>query len=71
MTSANVPQRFARSRTDRRHRLLVAFLAVPFLVGLLAAPAAAPGAAQRRRALATRRQQQKELQRKIAEPEAR
>ena len=65
MTSANVPQRFARSRTDRRHRILVAFLAVPFLVGLLAAPAAAPGAAQGDE-LSRAQQQQKELQRKIA-----
>ena len=69
MTSANVPQRFARSRTDRRHRILVAFLAVPFLVGLLAAPAAAPGAAQGDE-LSRAQQQQKELQRKIANQKA-
>jgi murein DD-endopeptidase MepM/ murein hydrolase activator NlpD len=69
LTSANVPQRFARSRTDRRHRILVAFLAVPFLVGLLAAPAAAPGAAQGDE-LSRAQQQQKELQRKIANQKA-
>ena len=69
MTSANVPQRFARSRTDRRHRILVAFLAVPFLVGLLAAPAAAPGVAQGDE-LSRAQQQQKELQRKIANQKA-
>ena len=69
MTSANVPQRFARSRTDRRHRILVAFLAVPFLIGLLAAPAAAPGVAQGDE-LSRAQQQQKELQRKIANQKA-
>ena len=46
LTSANVPQRFARSRTDRRHRILVALLAIPFLIGVLAAPVAAPGCRQ-------------------------
>jgi murein DD-endopeptidase MepM/ murein hydrolase activator NlpD len=65
LISANVPQRFARSRTDRRHRILVAILAVPLLVGLLAAPAAAPGVAQGDE-LSRAQQQQKELQRKIA-----
>ena len=69
MTSANVPQRFARSRTDRRHRILVAFLAVPFLIGLLAAPTAAPGVAQGDE-LSRAQQQQKELQRKIANQKA-
>jgi len=69
LTSANVPQRFARSRTDRRHRILVAFLAVPFLIGLLAAPAAAPGVAQGDE-LSRAQQQQKELQRKIANQKA-
>jgi len=69
LTSANVPQRFARSRTDRRHRILVAFLAVPFLIGLLAAPAAAPGVAQGDE-LSRAQQQQKQLQRKIANQKA-
>jgi len=69
LTSANVPQRFARSRTDRRHRILVALLAVPFLIGLLAAPAAAPGVAQGDE-LSRAQQQQKELQRKIANQKA-
>ena len=65
MISANVPQRFPRSRTDRRHRILIAILAVPFLVGLLAAPAAAPGPVQGDE-LSRAQQQQKELKQKIA-----
>jgi len=69
LISANVPQRFARSRTGRRHRILLAFLAVPFLVGLLVAPAAAPGPVQGDE-LSRAQQQQKELKQKIANQKA-
>jgi murein DD-endopeptidase MepM/ murein hydrolase activator NlpD len=69
LTSANVPQRFARSRTGRRHRILVAILAVPFLIGVLGAPAATPGPVQADE-LSRAQQQQKELQRKIAAQKA-
>ncbi|HEU0245355.1 MAG TPA: peptidoglycan DD-metalloendopeptidase family protein [Candidatus Limnocylindrales bacterium] len=69
MISANVPQRFARSRTDRRHRILIAILAVPFLLGLLGAPVASPGAVQGDE-LSRAQAQQKELKQKIAAQKA-
>jgi murein DD-endopeptidase MepM/ murein hydrolase activator NlpD len=69
LISANVPQRFPRSRTGRGYRILVAILAVPFLVGLLAAPAAAPGLVHGDE-LSRAQAQQKELQRKITAQKA-
>jgi murein DD-endopeptidase MepM/ murein hydrolase activator NlpD len=65
LISANVPQRFARSRTDRRRRIVVALLAVPFLIGLIGAPAVTPGPVHADE-LSRAQQQQKELKQKIA-----
>ncbi len=66
MTRHTVAQHFPRSRTDRRHRILVALLAVPFLIGVIAAPAAAPGPVQGDE-LSKAQAQQKALERKIAQ----
>ena len=65
MTRHTVAQHVPRSRTDRRHRILVALLAVPFLVGVIAAPAVAPGTANADE-LSRAQAQQKALERKIA-----
>ena len=66
MTRHAVAQHFPRSRTDRRHRILVALLAVPFLIGIIGAPAAAPGPVHGDE-LSSAQAQQKQLERKIAE----
>ena len=65
MTRPSVAQRFPRSGDGLRHRILVALLAIPFIIGVIGAPAAAPGAAQADE-LSRAQQQQKELARKIA-----
>lgn len=65
MTRHTAAQHFQRSRTGRRHRILVALLAVPFLVGVIAVPAAAPGAVHADE-LSRAQAQQKALERKIA-----
>lgn len=65
MTRPSVAQRFPRSGTDRRHRLLVALLAIPFLIGVIGAPVAAPAPVHADE-LSRARAQQKELARKIA-----
>ena len=65
MTRHATTQRFPRSRTDRRSRLLIALLAIPFLVGVFAAPAVAPGAVHADE-LADAQAQQRALQAQIA-----
>ncbi|MEO5965399.1 MAG: peptidoglycan DD-metalloendopeptidase family protein [Candidatus Limnocylindrales bacterium] len=65
MTRHVVSQHFARSRTDRRRRILVALLAVPLLFGLIAVPVAAPGPVHGDE-LSNAQAQQKDLERKIA-----
>jgi murein DD-endopeptidase MepM/ murein hydrolase activator NlpD len=65
LTRHTVAQHFPRSRTDRRHRILVALLAIPFLVGVIGAPAVAPGPVQGDE-LSKAQAQQKALERKIA-----
>jgi murein DD-endopeptidase MepM/ murein hydrolase activator NlpD len=65
LTRPSVAQRFPRSGNGRRHRILVALLAIPFIIGVIGAPVAAPGPAQADE-LSRAQQQQKELTRKIA-----
>ena len=65
MTRTSVAQRFPRSGTDRSRRLLIALLAIPFLIGVIGAPVAAPGRVQADE-LSRAQQQQKDLARKIA-----
>jgi murein DD-endopeptidase MepM/ murein hydrolase activator NlpD len=65
LTRHTVAQHYPRSRTDRRHRILVALLAVPFLIGVIAAPAVAPGSVHGDE-LSKAQAQQKALERKIA-----
>ena len=43
MNPSNVAQHFPKARTGHRTRLLVAAFMVPFLLGVIAAPVAAPG----------------------------
>ncbi len=43
MNPSNVAQHFPKARTSHRTRLLVAAFLVPFLLGVIGAPAAAPG----------------------------
>ena len=69
MTRNAVAQRFPRSRRGHRTRLLVALLAIPFMVGMLAAPAVAPGPA-RGDELSDAKAQQKDLERRIAAEKA-
>jgi murein DD-endopeptidase MepM/ murein hydrolase activator NlpD len=66
LTQPDVAQHFRRSRTDRRHRILIALLAVPFLLGVIGAPVAAPRPVQGDE-LSSAKAQQKQLERKIAE----
>ena len=66
LTRHATTQRFPRSRTDRRSRLLIALLAIPLLVGAFAAPAVAPGPV-RGDELADAQAQQRALARKIAD----
>ncbi len=66
MTRHATTQRFPRSRTDRRSRLLIALLSIPFLVGMLASPAASPGPV-RGDELADAQAQQRALARRIAD----
>jgi murein DD-endopeptidase MepM/ murein hydrolase activator NlpD len=66
LTRPVVAQRFPRSGRGRRHRLLVALLAIPFLIGVIGAPAASPAPVQADE-LSRAQQQQKELARKIAD----
>jgi murein DD-endopeptidase MepM/ murein hydrolase activator NlpD len=65
LTRPSVAQRFPRSGTDRRHRLFVALLAIPFLIGVIGAPVATPAPVQADE-LSRAQAQQKELARKIA-----
>jgi murein DD-endopeptidase MepM/ murein hydrolase activator NlpD len=46
LTGHDVAQHFPPARRRRRSRLLVALLTVPFILGVIAAPAAAPGPVQ-------------------------
>ena len=69
MISATVPQRFPRSRTDRRRRIVAVLLAIPFLIGVVGAPVIAPGPVQGDE-LSRAQQQQKELKQKIANQKA-
>ena len=64
MTRHATTQRFPRSRTDRRSRLLIALLSIPFLVGVFAAPAATPGSRSSADELADAQAQQRALQRR-------
>jgi murein DD-endopeptidase MepM/ murein hydrolase activator NlpD len=66
LTRHATTQRFPRSRTDRRSRLLIALLAVPFLVGMIAAPASSPAPVQADE-LADAQAQQRALAQKIAD----
>ncbi|HEY4188830.1 MAG TPA: hypothetical protein VGM28_00285, partial [Candidatus Limnocylindrales bacterium] len=66
MSRHAITQRFPRSRTDRRSRLLIALLAIPLLVGVFAAPVASPQAV-RGDELADAQAQQRALQAKIAD----
>ncbi len=66
MTRHAAAQHFPTTGRGRRHRLLLALLAVPFLVGVIAAPAATPPPV-RGDELSNAQAQQKQLERKIAE----
>jgi murein DD-endopeptidase MepM/ murein hydrolase activator NlpD len=66
LTRQTVAQHYPRSRTDRRRRILVALLAIPFLIGVIGAPAVAPGPVQGDE-LSRAQAQQKALERKIAQ----
>lgn len=66
MTSNRVAQHFPRSGRDRRYRILVALLVVPFLIGMFGAPVVAPGPVQGDE-LSRAQQQQKALEQKIRE----
>ena len=66
MTRPSVAQTFPRSRRALRTRLLLAILAVPFLLSVLAVPAVAPEPVYGDE-LADAKAQQQALQRKIAE----
>ena len=67
MTRTSDAQRFPRSGTDRSRRLLIALLAIPFLIGVIGAPVAAPGTVQADE-LSRAQQQQKDLARRIVTP---
>jgi murein DD-endopeptidase MepM/ murein hydrolase activator NlpD len=62
----NVAQHLPRSGGDRRHRILIALLAIPFLIGVIGAPAVAPGPVMGDE-LSRAEQQKKDLERKIAQ----
>ncbi|HEX5826439.1 MAG TPA: peptidoglycan DD-metalloendopeptidase family protein [Candidatus Limnocylindrales bacterium] len=62
----NVAQHLPRSGRDRRHRILIALLAIPFLIGVIGAPAVAPGPVMGDE-LSRAEQQKKDLERKIAQ----
>lgn len=65
MSRQPVPQRYSRPGSHRR-RFLTALLAVPFMLGVLAAPAVAPSAVHGDE-LSDARAQQQQLARRIAE----
>ncbi len=65
MTRTSDAQRFPRTGTGRSRRLFTALLAIPFLIGVIGSPVAAPGPVQADE-LSRAQQQQKELARKIA-----
>ena len=69
MTRTSVAQRFPRSGRDRSRRLFVALLAIPFVIGVIGAPVAAPGPVQADE-LSRAQQQQKDLARRIADQKA-
>ena len=69
MTRTSVAQRFPRSGRDRSRRLFIALLAIPFLIGVIGAPVAAPGLVQADE-LSRAQQQQKDLARRIADQKA-
>ncbi len=64
MSRPSAAQHFPRSRRGHRSRFLVALLAVPFVLGVIAAPAVAPGPVQGDE-LTDARAQQQDLARKI------
>ena len=66
MTRHDVAQQFPRSTRNRRRRFLLALLMVPFVMGVLAAPAVAPSPVQGDQ-LADAQAQQKALAKQIAE----
>ncbi len=66
MTRPATAQQYPSSGRGRRHRFFLALLVVPFLVGLIAAPAASPPPV-RGDDLSQAQAQQKQLERKIAE----
>jgi murein DD-endopeptidase MepM/ murein hydrolase activator NlpD len=66
LTRNSVAQHYPRSGADRRRRFLIALLVVPFLIGIVGAPVAAPGPVMGDE-LSRAQQQQKDLERKIAQ----
>jgi murein DD-endopeptidase MepM/ murein hydrolase activator NlpD len=62
-------QSFGRARSTRRHRLLIAVLVVPLLVGVFGPPASSPSPA-RADELSDARKEQQQLQQKIANQKA-
>jgi murein DD-endopeptidase MepM/ murein hydrolase activator NlpD len=70
LTRQATAQHFPRSRADRRSRLLLAVLSIPFLVGLLGAPVATMPPAASADELAQAQAAQRALQRKIADQKA-
>ena len=69
MSRNTVAQQFPRSRRGHRSRLLLALLVVPFMFGIIAAPAVAPGPVMGDE-LSDAKAQQRQLARKIAEQKA-
>ena len=69
MTRHAVSQHYPRSRSDRRHRILIALMVVPFLVGIIAAPAVAPAPVLGDE-LSNAQNQQKQLEKKISQQKA-
>ena len=69
MTRTSDAQRFPRSGRDRSRRLFIALHAIPFLIGVIGAPVAAPGPVQADE-LSRAQQQQKDLARRIRDQKA-
>jgi len=69
LTRHAVAQHYPRSRSDRRHRILIALMVVPFLVGIIAAPAVAPAPVLGDE-LSNAQNQQKQLEKKISQQKA-
>ncbi len=70
MTRHSVTQHFPRSRRGHRNRILLALLAVPFVVGAISAPVVAPGPVHGDE-LSDARAQQQDLARRIKLQKAR